>query len=752
MPRPWFVLAVQLALPLILGGSLPARTAAPAPQAGEAHRRMVAVLARLQDAVERDHSYLETERLNEYRAKVEAGTDHGPVERARQLLTLGMLELRSGEIERAVEALELGRRSLRRVEEERFPRLRSRLCFQLALAHLRLGETRNCVAHHNEQSCILPIGPEGRYTDRESTEEALRLFLEFANLEEDGSPRMISARWLANIAAMALGEYPDGIPVRHRIPESVFRSEVHFPRFTNVAPRLGLDELDMAGGAAIEDFDGDGRLDVLTSSWDPGVSLRLFTRGEEGSFVDRRETSGLQGITGGLNINHADYDGDGDADVLVLRGAWLRGDQGRQPNSLLRNDGKANFEDVTFDVGLGDEHYPTQAAAWADYDNDGDLDLYIGNEASRVFRFRSQLFRNDGKGRFVDVSREAGVMNMSYAKGVAWGDIDGDGWSELYVSNLGGRNRLYRNREGESFDDEAVRMGVSEPRDSFSCWFWDYDNDGRLDLYVSSYYQGGAIDNQGSAEGLRLYPVVADYLGLEHDAESARLYRGDGRGGFVDVAEEVGLGRVSMPMGANFGDLDNDGWDDLYLGTGYPYYDGLMPNVVYKNVGGRYFADVTFAGGFGHIQKGHGVAFADLDDDGDLDVFEQMGGAFRADAFGNVLFENPGFGRHWIKIDLEGRVSNEDGIGARLTLRISDGEGGTRALHRQVGTGASFGSNPLTMHIGCGAASRVEELVVDWPATGQQQTFRGLQVDRRYVIVEGRSEPVVRSVKSTTWD
>ena len=711
------------------------------------HARMVAELARLEAESERDHAYLETWRLEEYRERY-ARTAEGlsVVERARMLLTLGLLELRTGDLEQAVAALRRGYGELLSLGDGAFPRLRSRFCFQLALAHLRLGETNNCVAHHNEQSCILPFGPKALYTDRESTREALRLFLEFADMEAADSPRAASARWLANIAAMALGMSREDLPERHRLPEEVFASSTPFPRFTNVAPRVGLDELDMAGGAVVEDFDGDGRLDVLTSSWDPSVSLKLALREEDGSFADGSANSGLQGITGGLNLTQADYDADGDADVLVLRGAWLRGDQGRQPNSLLQNDGTASFRDVTFAVGLGDEHFPTQAAAWADHDNDGDLDLYVGNEATRVFRFRSQLFENDGKGRFAEISREAGVMNLSYAKGVTWGDFDRDGWSDLYVSNLGGRNRLYRNERGEHFTDVAMRAGVADPRDSFGCWFFDHDNDGCLDLWVASYYQGGAIDNQGSAEGLRLYPVVASYLGLEHDAELARLYRGDGRGGFEDVAPRLGIDRVTMPMGANFGDLDNDGWLDVYLGTGYPYYDGLMPNVMYRNRRAERFDDVTFAGGFGHVQKGHGLAFADLDDDGDQDVFEQMGGAFRADAFGNVLFENPGFGNHWIKLRLVGQRSNHDGIGARVHVRIREDDE-TRSIHRQVGTGGSFGSHSVVQHVGLGQAERIDELEVFWPATGETQRFRGLPVDRRITVVEGESDARVEVVE-----
>ena len=123
-------------------------------------------------------------------------------------------------------------------------------------------------------------------------------------------------------------------------------------------------------------------------------------------------------------------------------------------------------------------------------------------------------------------------------------------------------------------------------------------------------------------------------------------------------------------MGANFGDLDNDGWLDFYLGTGYPDYEGLIPNVMYRNRGGTGFADVTTAGGFGHLQKGHGVSFADLDNDGDQDVFEQMGGAYPGDGFADVLFENPGFGNHWIAVKLVGARSNRSAIGARIRVEI----------------------------------------------------------------------------------
>jgi hypothetical protein len=431
-------------------------------------------------------------------------------------------------------------------------------------------------------------------------------------------------------------------------------------------------------------------------------------------------------MRGGLNAVHADDDNDGDLDILVLRGAWQRA-HGRHPRSLLRNNGDRTFTDVTFDVGLGDVHYPTQTAAWDDYDLDGDLDVYVGNERDANVDAPGQLFRNDG-GTYVDVAGPAGVTNGGFAKGVAWGDHDGDRYPDLYVSNLGGRNRLYRNHGDGTFTDVARDAGVERPISSFATWFWDYDNDGRLDLYVGAY--GGTNVPPDVAD------VAASYLGLPTRAERGIVYRGLAGGRF----EAHELSRVTLPMGANFGDLDNDGWLDLYLGTGYPYYEGLVPNVMLRNRAGQGFADVTTAGGFGHLQKGHGIAFADLDHDGDQDVYASMGGNYPGDGFANALWENPGGGGHWLEVRLVGTRSNRFGVGARIRIVIHE-DGVAREIHRVVSTGGSFGGNPLRQAIGLGRAERIDRLEVYWPASDTRQTFGDLPVDRSIEVTEGADAP-----------
>ena len=403
----------------------------------------------------------------------------------------------------------------------------------------------------------------------------------------------------------------------------------------------------------------------------------------------------------------------------------------RLSNSLLRNDGQARFRDVTWEAGLASQHFPTQAAAWADYDNDGDLDLYVGNE-----HYSSQLFRNDGAGHFEDMAREAGVTNDDFAKAVVWGDYDADGDPDLYVSNFGGPNRLYVNRGDGTFTDAAPELDVELPLKSFPAWFWDYDNDGALDLFVSGY-EWNVTD------------VAAEHFGLPaRSTELDRVYRGDGRGGFAEAGFATGIARITQPMGSNFGDIDNDGFLDYYLGTGYPAYEGLMPNRLFRNHAGERFLDVTTAAGVGHLQKGHGIAFADFDHDGDLDLFVELGGAYSGDAYANALFENPGFPNRWLAVSLEGAESNRSGIGARIRADFSD-RGERRSLYRWVGSGGSFGANPLRQHLGLGQAERIETLEVHWPASGRTQRFHDLPVDRFIAI--GEHAPEYRVLPYRPW-
>jgi hypothetical protein len=157
---------------------------------------------------------------------------------------------------------------------------------------------------------------------------------------------------------------------------------------------------------------------------------------------------------------------------------------------------------------------------------------------------------------------------------------------------------------------------------------------------------------------------------------------------------------------------------------------------MFRNAAGRFFQDVTTSGGFGHLQKGHGVSFADFDDDGDQDVYEVMGGVYEADNFRNVLYENPGHGNHFVKLKLEGVRSNRAAIGARIRIVVDDPDG-PREIHRSVTTGGSFGANPLRQEIGLGSARAVLEIRVTWPASGTVQTFRGAEMDRAYGIREG---------------
>ena len=678
--------------------------------------------------------YFGTRQLDYLVGQLEIPTYDTDTWRLTILRQLAFHRLRLGQVDESIRLLNEATELTRRV----MPNSRDHMVTleELAVAHMKRGEIQNCVSPEGRLVCALPLDPAYSHEDTDSVSRAIEILDGLLALDPDNVRR----RWLLNVAHMAQGTYPAGVRERLRVPAAAFAPERELGRrFMEVAADIGIYSVDLAGGAIIEDFDNDGLMDIVISSWEPSQSLRLYRNDGKGRFVERTNAAELSEQTGGLNIVQTDYDNDGWMDILVMRGGWLMSN-GQMRMSLLRNEGDGSFSDVTRVSGLAIPAYPSQSASWADYDNDGDLDLFSCNESIPESRdegagtiFPSQLFENDGTGKFSDVALRAGVANLRYCKGSTWGDYDNDGDQDLYLSNYADANRLYRNDGDGTFTDVAQELGVSEPIESFPTWFWDYDNDGWLDLFVAGYARD--IDS-----------VAADYLRMPNDGAWPRLYRntganGDGSG-FEDVTEQLGLDDVNQGMGANFGDFDNDGYPDMYLGTGFPAFNALAPNVAYRNDGGASFSNVTFSAGLGHIQKGHGIAFGDLDRDGDQDIFMQVGGFYPSDGFVNSLYVNPGYGNRWTSIRLTGTRSNRAAIGARIRVNVTTSDG-PRSIHAVVNSGGSFGASSLEQEMGLGRAEAIEFVEVWWPASGIRQRFEDVPLDTAIEIVEGDDQYTV---------
>jgi hypothetical protein len=596
-----------------------------------------------------------------------------------------------------------------------------------ATTWLRLGEEQNCAEGYNRDSCLLPIRGRGVHQRREGSQQGVATLERILRID----PGNLRARWLINIAHMTLGSYPDGVPPAALIPPGRFASEHPIKPFTNVAAEVGLDLYGLSGGAVLEDFDNDGRLDLMVSAIGFKDQTRLFANDGTGRFVDRTAASGLVGETGGLNMIHADYDNDGLSDVLVLRGGWM-GHAGKFPLSLLRNVGNLQFVDVTKAAGLL-RFGPTQTATWLDFNGDGWLDLFVGNESTFDNRHPCELFRSNGDGTFTNVARDVGVDVLGYVKAVVSGDYDNDGRPDLYLSIAEARNVLLHNDGPQAdgrwrFTNVSAKAGVEAPLKSFPALFFDYDNDGWLDIFVGPYQSGAEH-------------VAADYLGLETSADTMRLYRNQRNGTFADVTKTAGLSRVTPSMGLNSGDLDNDGWLDLYVGTGNPDFSTLVPNLMFRNDSGRRFQDVTTSGNFGHLQKGHAIAWGDVDNDGDQDIFEEMGGAYQADRAYSALYENPHDRRNMVSLELEGVTANRSAIGARVAVTLKT-PAGLRKIHRVVSTGGSFGSSTLRQAIGLGDATAIVSAEVRWPGRSVVQTFRGFEPGSHYRLKEDATQPV----------
>jgi hypothetical protein len=613
-----------------------------------------------------------------------------------------------------------------------------RMLPDIGIAYMRQGERSNCMLNHTGSSCIFPIKDEGIHKIKTGSKNAIEVYETILKSHPDD----LESKWLLNIAFMTLGGYPKSVPHEFLIPNLDADTAFKVKPFTDMAAGLGLNINGRAGGVIIDDFNNDGYLDIVTSGWDLSDPMHYFQNNKDGTFSDLTEQSGLKGITGGLNIQQTDYNNDGNTDIFVLRGAWNTHGFGNQPSSLLRNNGDGTFTDVTTASGLL-FFKPTQAAVWADFNNDGWLDVFIGAENSNSMDIGGvhtcALYINNHDGTFTDVTQTASCGITSYVKGVTAGDFNNDGWPDIFISTLDGRKFLLQNaRKGGlavDFDDVTEKSGIDSNHDgTFATWFYDYNNDGWPDIMVADYQFNKSL----------AYYAAAGALGKPvPNAGNVFLYKNNHDGTFTNVTKEAGLDKVVYGMGANFGDIDNDGYPDMYFGTGNPDFKSLVPNKLFKNIDGKRFADVTTSSRTGNLQKGHGVAFADLRNTGIQDIFIEMGGAYKGDSYTSSLYVNPGQGNNnWIGLKLEGVKANKAAIGSRIKVTFTE-KGVKRSVYKDVNSGGSFGSSPLRQEIGIGQARVIDEIEIKWAGSQTVQRFRNINPNQFLHITEGDDHPEV---------
>jgi len=647
-----------------------------------------------------------------FRAQIDSDLGHGgmpPSQHLWALLTKASLLNYDGQPDKAYTVLEEARRLAEDAPALSEAWLYTVVAFQGVTA-LRRGETDNCVLCRGESSCILPLAPAAVHTRPTGSRLAIKHFTEYLNEFPDD----LELRWLLNIAHMTLGEHPAGVDPRFRVALDRYNAPEHgIGKFRDVGHLVGINRFNQAGGAIMDDFDNDDRLDIVFTSFDPTQPMVYFRNRGDGTFEDRTKEAGLSDQLGGLYCVQADYNNDGFLDIFIPRGAWLSTPM--RP-TLLRNNGNGTFTDVTAEAGLL-APMNSVTAQWADYDNDGLLDLFVCNETGPC-----RLYHNKGDGTFAEVAAKAGVAAPGGCwKGAAWIDFDGDRFPDLFLNDLTGTARLYRNNGNGTFTDVTRAMGIDGPHVGFSCWAFDYDNDGWPDIFAPSYEH-------------TVTDVVKGLLGEPHGRHPNKLYRNLGGKKFQDVTKEAGLDLVFATMGSNFGDFDNDGFLDFYLGTGDPQFSALVPNRMLRNLGGRRFAEITGSSGTGHLQKGHGVACGDWRRAGAVDILIEMGGAVPGDRYHNVLFQNPGQGNNWLNVKLVGKKTNRSALGARI--KVVTAGAAPQTIYRWVSSGSSFGANPLEQHIGLAKADRIAILEVYWPTSDTTQVFRDLPVNRGIEITE----------------
>jgi hypothetical protein len=594
--------------------------------------------------------------------------------------------------------------------------------------------------------------------------EALRHATEMARLAESLG-RSFEARALWSLVLERTPEDPEAGAARERLDRAVptrgetisdLLAELEYtrpPAFSDDAEAVGLRfRFDngatpsrqlpetMSGGVGLLDYDGDGWLDVYLVQGgpfppDPRAHRggdRLFRNRGDGRFEDATSASGIASLEQGYGHGVAvgDYDNDGHPDLFVTR--W-------RAYALYRNRGDGTFSDVTDEVGLGgDRDWPT-SAAFADLDGDGDLDLYVchylewdadhpdpcWDEEKKVYRYCAphrfrhgpdHLFRNDG-GRFADVTREAGISDWhGQGLGVVANDLDGDGKLDLFVANDQSANYLFLNRGGMKFEEVGEISGAAANasgayRAGMGVACGDLDGDGRPDLAVTNFYN-----------------------------ESTTFYKNLGDGIFADQSTSIGLtipSRYRLGFGNVFLDADNDGRLDLATANGHvddygPEVPYAMPAQLFLGGDAGRLTDVSDRAGppWQVSRVGRGLARGDLDNDGRVDLL------LVAHDGPLAYFHNRTDGGHFLTLRLEGRASNRDAVGTRVTVVA----GGRRQVAWRFGGGSYQSASDPRLHFGLGDAGRVESVEVAWPS-GRVDRLGPVTADAGYLVEEGSAEP-----------